>query len=168
MEDRSRQMLVLNIIFMTVTTTVVALRVYCRGWIIKSFGIDDQLMVVSWVCCACHWWPTCLEYAWYRSQLSFTAYLISQHFGLSYGTGKGRDLLSASDNRNALLVCYRSVLQIERKLSKMANIIRRGMCVNYFTSSARVWSKYPSDFSYYAYQSISSIYGSFDSLSYRQ
>ncbi|KAL7946742.1 hypothetical protein V8C42DRAFT_364050 [Trichoderma barbatum] len=86
MEDRSHQMLVLNIIFMIVTTTVVSLRVYCRGWIIKSFGIDDQLMVVSW--------------------LSFIAYLISQHIGLSYGTGKGRDMLSASDNRNALLTWY--------------------------------------------------------------
>lgn len=61
MEDRSGQILVLNIIFMTVTTIAVSLRVYCRGWVIKSFGIDDQLMVVTWVRCACHWWPNLLR-----------------------------------------------------------------------------------------------------------
>ncbi|KAI5468168.1 hypothetical protein BGZ63DRAFT_346594 [Mariannaea sp. PMI_226] len=86
MEDRSRQMFVLNIIFIIVTTITVSLRIYCRGWIVKSFGIDDYLMVVTW--------------------LSFTAYLISQQVGLSYGTGKSRDLLSDSDNRNALLTWY--------------------------------------------------------------
>ncbi|PON25133.1 hypothetical protein TGAM01_v206214 [Trichoderma gamsii] len=86
MEDRSGQILALNIVFMTVTTIAVSLRVYCRGWIVRSFGIDDHLMVVSW--------------------LAFTAYLISQHVGISYGTGKSRDMLSASDNRNALLTWY--------------------------------------------------------------
>ncbi|PTB39269.1 uncharacterized protein TrAFT101_007944 [Trichoderma asperellum] len=86
MADRSGQMLVLNIIFMTLTTITVALRVYCRGWVVRSFGVDDHLMVVTWI--------------------SFTAYLISQQFGLSYGTGKSRDLLTDSDNRNALLTWY--------------------------------------------------------------
>lgn len=61
MEDRSGQILALNIVFMTVTTIAVSLRVYCRGWIVRSFGIDDHLMVVSWVRCACHWWPNLLR-----------------------------------------------------------------------------------------------------------
>jgi hypothetical protein len=109
-----------------------------------------------------------LEYVWYRSQLAFTAYLISQQIGISYGTGKSRDLLTDRDNRNALLVCHRFILQIEKMLLKIANIIRHGMCVNYFTSSALLWWRYPLDFFYYAYQLIPSIFGSFGSLLYRQ
>lgn len=61
MEDRSGPMLVLNIIFMTVTTIVVALRVYCRVWIVRSFGADDYLMVVTYVRCSRHWWPRLLR-----------------------------------------------------------------------------------------------------------
>jgi hypothetical protein len=56
MEDRSGQILVLNVIFMIFTTITVSLRIYCRGWIVESFGIDDHLMVITWVRCARHWW----------------------------------------------------------------------------------------------------------------
>lgn len=93
MADRSGQMLVLNIIFMTLTTITVALRVYCRGWVVRSFGVDDHLMVVTWVCCAHHWRPqVCLEYtsdANHRFPLPHTSSLSNSVFH----TGPGKAVI---------------------------------------------------------------------------
>ncbi|GJN78745.1 hypothetical protein PLIIFM63780_002254 [Purpureocillium lilacinum] len=49
MEDRSGQIVAVNVAFMVLTTIVIGLRIYCRGWIIRSFGIDDYTMFVTWV-----------------------------------------------------------------------------------------------------------------------
>jgi len=49
MDDRSGEIIAVNILFMVLTTVIVALRGYCRGWIIRSFGLDDYIMLVTWV-----------------------------------------------------------------------------------------------------------------------
>ena len=57
MDDRSGEIIAVNILFMVLTTVIVALRGYCRGWIIRSFGLDDYIMFVTWVRSATT--PTC-------------------------------------------------------------------------------------------------------------
>lgn len=49
MEDRSGQVLAVNILFFVLSWLTVSLRVYVRAGMLKSFGIDDWLMVVSHV-----------------------------------------------------------------------------------------------------------------------
>ncbi|KAL2220374.1 putative integral membrane protein [Thermoascus aurantiacus ATCC 26904] len=68
MEDRSGQVLAVNILFFVLSWLTVSLRVYVRAGMLKSFGIDDWLMVVS--------------------HLIFTAYLICQLGGVIHGTGR--------------------------------------------------------------------------------
>lgn len=50
MDDRSGPMMALNIFFMIFCIVIVGLRVYCRGWVIRNFGMDDWLMLVAWAC----------------------------------------------------------------------------------------------------------------------
>lgn len=45
MEDRSGQVLAVAVLFFVLCWSVVGLRIYCRGWIIRSFGVDDKLMI---------------------------------------------------------------------------------------------------------------------------
>ncbi|TWU79071.1 hypothetical protein ED733_008639 [Metarhizium rileyi] len=83
MQDRSRQVLIVNIVFMTLTTAVVGLRIYCRGWIVRALGIDDKLMLATWVL--------------------FMAFLTAQLLCITHGTGKHRKVLTVMDNTDALI-----------------------------------------------------------------
>jgi hypothetical protein len=50
MEDRGPQLAAVSIAFLVTSWLLVSLRVFIRGWMIKSFGLDDWLMVVTLVC----------------------------------------------------------------------------------------------------------------------
>ncbi|TDZ49809.1 hypothetical protein CTRI78_v007810 [Colletotrichum trifolii] len=86
MEDRSGQVLAVAVLFLVLCWIAVGLRIYCRGWIIKSFGVDDKLMILL--------------------MLIFTAYLVTQIQGVRYGTGRHRSELTAEQNRQALMYWY--------------------------------------------------------------
>ncbi|KAF9879691.1 hypothetical protein CkaCkLH20_02502 [Colletotrichum karsti] len=86
MEDRSGQVLAVAVLFFVVCWVVVAARIYTRGWIIRSFGVDDKLMIAL--------------------MLLFTVYLITQIQGVRHGTGRHRSDLTPEDNRDALMYWY--------------------------------------------------------------
>ncbi|KAK2775133.1 integral membrane protein [Colletotrichum kahawae] len=86
MEDRSGQVLAVAVLFFVLCWSVVGLRIYCRGWIIRSFGVDDKLMI--------------------GLMLLFTVYLIMQIQGVRYGTGRHGADLTAEANRDALMYWY--------------------------------------------------------------
>jgi len=46
---RGLQLNAVNVAFLALSTLAVLLRVYCRAFIVKSFGVDDWLAVVAWV-----------------------------------------------------------------------------------------------------------------------
>ncbi|KAK2041882.1 integral membrane protein [Colletotrichum somersetense] len=88
MEDRSWQVFAVAVLFFLLSWIAVALRVYCRGWIVRSFGVDDKLTIGL------------------LSQLIYTVYLITLIQGVRYGTGRHTIDLSPQDNRNALMCWY--------------------------------------------------------------
>jgi hypothetical protein len=51
-EEYHRKIVVQTVaaVFLPIATIAVLLRVYVRGWIVKSFGWDDGAMVVALVC----------------------------------------------------------------------------------------------------------------------
>jgi len=48
-ELKSYEMLAISAVFLALSAVTVILRVYVRGWMIRSFGWDDWLMMVTWV-----------------------------------------------------------------------------------------------------------------------
>ncbi|TIC93751.1 hypothetical protein CH35J_009089 [Colletotrichum higginsianum] len=86
MEDRSGQVLAVAVLFFVLCWIAVGLRIYCRGWIIRSLGVDDKLMI--------------------GLMLIFTVYLITQIQGVRYGTGRHRVDLSPENYRDALMYWY--------------------------------------------------------------
>lgn len=48
-ELKSYDMLAISAVFLALSAVTVILRVYVRGWMIRSFGWDDWLMMVTWV-----------------------------------------------------------------------------------------------------------------------
>lgn len=85
MESKVHAILAVNILFFTITWITVSLRIYVRAGLLKSFGLDDILMVVT--------------------LLLFTAYLICQLGGLAHGTGRHMVDLEPDQARIALEVC---------------------------------------------------------------
>ncbi|THZ87259.1 hypothetical protein D6C84_01855 [Aureobasidium pullulans] len=47
-ELKSYDMLAISAVFLALSAVTVVLRVYVRGWMIRSFGWDDWLMMVTW------------------------------------------------------------------------------------------------------------------------
>ncbi|OLN97002.1 hypothetical protein CCHL11_02071 [Colletotrichum chlorophyti] len=86
MEDRSGQVAAVAVLFFVLCWIAVGLRVYCRGWIIRSFGIDDKLMIAL--------------------MIIFTVYLITQIQGVRYGTGRHRADVDPEHYRDALMYWY--------------------------------------------------------------
>ncbi|KAK2057494.1 integral membrane protein [Colletotrichum caudatum] len=86
MEDRSWQVFAVAVLFFLLSWIAVALRVYCRGWIVRSFAVDDKLTI--------------------GLLLIYTVYLITLIQGVRYGTGRHTIDLSPEDNRNALMCWY--------------------------------------------------------------
>jgi len=62
------QVLAVAIVFTILSWTTVALRIWVRAGMLKSFGRDDWAMLVT--------------------QLTFTVYLVCQFGGFYYGTGQ--------------------------------------------------------------------------------
>lgn len=48
-ELKSYDMLATSAIFLALSAVTVVARVYVRSWMIRSFGWDDWLMMVTWV-----------------------------------------------------------------------------------------------------------------------
>ncbi|KAI5204134.1 hypothetical protein E4T39_03808 [Aureobasidium subglaciale] len=48
-ELKSYEMLSISAVFLAVSAITVILRIYTRGWMIRSFGWDDWLMMVTWL-----------------------------------------------------------------------------------------------------------------------
>ncbi|OHE98128.1 hypothetical protein CORC01_06496 [Colletotrichum orchidophilum] len=86
MEDRSGQVLAVAVLFFILCWIAVGLRIYCRGWITRSLGTDDRIMIAL--------------------MLTFTIYLITQIQGVRYGTGRHRVDLTPQQNRDALMYWY--------------------------------------------------------------
>ncbi|KAK0377326.1 hypothetical protein CLIM01_05321 [Colletotrichum limetticola] len=86
MEDRSGQVLAVAVLFFILCWIAVGLRIYCRGWITRSLGTDDKMMIAL--------------------MLIFTIYLITQIQGVRYGTGRHRTDLTREHNRDALMYWY--------------------------------------------------------------
>ncbi|KAI9686309.1 MAG: hypothetical protein M1820_010652 [Bogoriella megaspora] len=68
MESKAHIILVVNVLFFVLTWFTASLRVYVRAILLKSFGRDDFLMILT--------------------LLSFTVYLVAQLGGLAHGTGR--------------------------------------------------------------------------------
>lgn len=49
MEDRSHEVLAVAVLFLTLTWITVLLRVYVRAGMLKSWGLDDWMMLVTQV-----------------------------------------------------------------------------------------------------------------------
>ena len=49
-ELQSYTMLSISAVFMSISAITIILRIYVRGFMIRSFGWDDWLMLVTWVC----------------------------------------------------------------------------------------------------------------------
>ncbi|KAL3952853.1 hypothetical protein ACCO45_012796 [Purpureocillium lilacinum] len=47
MEDRSGQIVAVNVAFLVLTTLIIGFRIYCRGWIIRSFAGNCYHMDIS-------------------------------------------------------------------------------------------------------------------------
>lgn len=48
-ELKSYDMLATSAVFLALSAITVVARVYVRSWMIRSFGWDDWLMMVTWV-----------------------------------------------------------------------------------------------------------------------
>lgn len=49
-ENRALQIRAVTYTFVTISSIAIALRIYCRAWVIKAFAADDWLAVVAQVC----------------------------------------------------------------------------------------------------------------------
>lgn len=85
MDDRSQQVLAIGTTFFILAWLVVLLRIYVRAYMIKSWGIDDWVMMLALGC--------------------FTVYLVAQLGGVYYGTGRRNTELDPKDIEKALHVC---------------------------------------------------------------
>lgn len=47
--DRGPQVLGTAGLFLALSSLTIILRCYCRGFVVKSFGLDDWFAVVAWV-----------------------------------------------------------------------------------------------------------------------
>lgn len=67
-DSRAPQMAAVTWTFLFLSSIAVALRIYCRAWVIKAFSYDDWLAV-----CA---------------QILFVIFCIYELVGITYGTGQ--------------------------------------------------------------------------------
>ncbi|KAL0258330.1 hypothetical protein SLS55_007506 [Diplodia seriata] len=86
MAHRSQQVLAIGTTFFILAWIVVMLRVYVRAYMIKSWGVDDWVMMLALAC--------------------FTIYLVAQLGGVYYGSGRLDKNLDPADMRRALRVSF--------------------------------------------------------------
>ncbi|KAF3762688.1 hypothetical protein M406DRAFT_26345, partial [Cryphonectria parasitica EP155] len=65
---RAPQILAVAYTFLTISTIATALRIYCRGWVIKAFALDDWLAIVA--------------------QILFILFISYEVGGVHYGNGR--------------------------------------------------------------------------------
>ncbi|KAF2149915.1 hypothetical protein K461DRAFT_270480 [Myriangium duriaei CBS 260.36] len=82
-ESKATQVTALASVFLVLTSVTMAIRLYVRGFMIKSLGIDDYIMVISFLC--------------------YLGYLICQLVGVSYGIGRHRAVLEDARAEVALM-----------------------------------------------------------------
>ncbi|KAF2797316.1 hypothetical protein K505DRAFT_269741 [Melanomma pulvis-pyrius CBS 109.77] len=82
MDDRSGQVIGVAVTFFVLAWLTVGLRCYVRYFIVKGFGLDDKVMVVT----------LCF----------FTAYLSCQLGGAAHGTGQHREAITDANAQTAL------------------------------------------------------------------
>ncbi|KAF2125338.1 integral membrane protein [Dothidotthia symphoricarpi CBS 119687] len=82
MEDRSGQVIAVAVVFFILTWITVGLRCYVRTFLVKGFGLDDKIMVLT--------------------LLVFTAYMSCQLGGAAYGTGQHRSAITDENAEIAL------------------------------------------------------------------
>lgn len=49
-ENRGQQIAAIGYTFAVISSIATILRIYCRGWVIKTFAADDWLAVIAQVC----------------------------------------------------------------------------------------------------------------------
>uniref|UniRef100_A0A8H7TRK2 Rhodopsin domain-containing protein n=1 Tax=Bionectria ochroleuca TaxID=29856 RepID=A0A8H7TRK2_BIOOC len=81
-ESRGDQITGVAIFFLSLTTFASILRVYCRGWVIKAFSVDDWLAVAA--------------------QILFIIFSVYEITGVHYGTGQHNSKLSTEDFSKAM------------------------------------------------------------------
>ncbi|VUC25146.1 unnamed protein product [Clonostachys rosea] len=81
-ESRGDQIKGVTIFFLSLTTFASILRIYCRGWIIKAFSVDDWLAVAA--------------------QILYTIFSVYEITGVHYGTGQHNSRLSTEDFSKAM------------------------------------------------------------------
>ena len=123
MESRVHSILAVNILFFSITWITVSLRAYVRTVLLKSFGLDDSLMVATLVL--------------------FTGYLICQLGGLVHGTGRHVADLEPDQIMIALRVRYARThsIDIYMQISYSCAHSSFGGAVNSSTFLAAVFSR---------------------------
>ncbi|KAH6659439.1 hypothetical protein BKA67DRAFT_529592 [Truncatella angustata] len=106
MADRSGQVKAVAILFLITTWVLVPLRLYCRGYIVKSFGSDD------WILCFL--------------QIVFTIYLISQLLGAVAGTGRHKTDITPEANTEALRVSNERSSVVVREFGANTAVLATG------------------------------------------
>ncbi|TLD17762.1 uncharacterized protein PgNI_01381 [Pyricularia grisea] len=86
MEDRGGEIFLVAVIFLGLCWSAVLLRGYCRAWVIRSLGIDDQLMILTLVI--------------------FTCYLGVQIQAVHYGAGQHKIDLDPQNYSSAMELMY--------------------------------------------------------------
>ncbi|OHE92473.1 hypothetical protein CORC01_12191 [Colletotrichum orchidophilum] len=86
MADRSVQIVATAAAFLLLAWLAVGLRVYCRKALVRSFGVDDKIMVLLLII--------------------FTGYLVLQIYGATHGIGRIDTAITAGDKRTMLLLWW--------------------------------------------------------------
>ncbi|KAL5377372.1 hypothetical protein DPSP01_009869 [Paraphaeosphaeria sporulosa] len=86
MEGRGNEVLAVAILFLVLTWLTMSLRIYVRGFMLRTWGNDDWVMLAT--------------------VLIFTVYLGFQMVAAAHGTGQHRNNLSDQDAKIALLFWY--------------------------------------------------------------
>ncbi|KXH48091.1 hypothetical protein CSAL01_11029 [Colletotrichum salicis] len=88
MADKSVQIVATASAFLLLTWLAVSLRVYCRTVLVRSFGVDDKIMVFLLL------------------KVIFTGYLVLQIYGGKHGIGWVDTEITASERRTMLLLWW--------------------------------------------------------------
>ena len=102
MQDRAQQLLAVTITFLVLAWVSVSLRCFVRLKIVKAFGLDDYLIVVSLV--SNHFPRRDITPLTSHSQLAFTAFCGCQITGIHYGMGSHNADLTTPNIIQALKV----------------------------------------------------------------
>lgn len=110
-DDRSTEFTAVLGFFIALTTILVALRVYCKIFLVKSFAVDDYFSVLTLV-----WWPFVLRrlnISLNAQQVSFLIFCTTANLGLQHGTAKRRYLTPEKDYPIGMKVGCQSIDTLE-------------------------------------------------------